>query len=270
MGVCKPLRARRPLGRCPSSLLTAVRSFSTLASTPSLRYPSVSRRITLAEVAFHAPAIVVPRPALFASSAFFDQRAKARTTAAIRAVESVTAAEVVVVVRPRSARYWLTSIVVAAACALTALAVMWFSPTVYDVHTMPLDTALVFIVALLASHFSDSLKTRLTPQRRRQEATSNAAKRCFDELGIARTRDRTGMLVYVSVAERALEVLTDEGLDPKLLGEAWEASLSRLRDAVRHANIGAFVDALESLAPPLEQLLPRQADDLNELSDEVA
>lgn len=200
---------------------------------------------------------------------FFDDAAKRRTTEAIREIELTTSAEVVVSVSPRASRYHLTTIGFAAACALIAFLVMWFSPVVYDVRTIPLDVALTFVVTFAFAYFSDVVRGRFTPKGLRHAKVHAAATKAFTDLGIAKTKERTGMLVFVSLLEREVELILDQGFDRDKLGSDFETAKASLAAAVQRRDIDAFEEALKCLARPLSTLLPRQEDDVNELADEV-
>ena len=55
-----------------------------------------------------------------------------------------------------------------------------------------------------------------------------AARAAFVDQGISRTRGRTGILVFVSLFEREVEVVADVGVDPVLLGEDWTRAVAAL------------------------------------------
>jgi putative membrane protein len=210
--------------------------------------------------------MVAPMP----KRSFFDAAAKARTTETIREIESLTAAEVVVTVRPRAAAYFRSSLLFAAACAAVVLTVMMVSPRVYDVRTIPLDTALTFLVALPFAHFSEWLKRRLTPRSRRHANVKAAALKAFQELGIEKTRDRTGLLVFVSLLEREVLLVPDEGIQVELLSNAYRSAEQYMRQAVEKRDLDGFLEALRALGPSLAELFPRLEGDENELCDHVA
>jgi putative membrane protein len=205
-----------------------------------------------------------------ARDSFFDDAAKARTTSAIRRIEEQTAAEVVVAVRPRAAWYLPTTVTAGAVAGVVAFLVMWFSPVVYDVRTIPLDVALTFLLVALVVHVSDICKRFLTPRSFKARATRALAQKVFAELGIDRTRDRTGMLVCVSWLERDVALVADEGIARSGVASEFLGIETALADAVRSRDVSAFVEALGRLGPVLGARLPRRDDDSNELSDTVA
>jgi putative membrane protein len=202
--------------------------------------------------------------------AFLLPDAKRRATEAIRAIESQTSVEVVVTVRHAAERHVATSAVFGAGVAALVLVVMLVSPQVYDVRTMPLDGLVAFVLAALTCHFVPALKRLLTSKKRRRDAATRGAARAFAELGIAKTKQRNGVLVFVALFERTAIVVADEGVPTSLLGEAYDASVSRLSSYVAAVDFEAFLEALRGFGPLLAGVLPRRPDDENELCDDVA
>jgi putative membrane protein len=202
--------------------------------------------------------------------AFLLSEAKRRTTESIRALEAKTSAEVIVTVRPAAERHLATSAVFGGGVAALVLVVMLVSPRVYDVRTMPFDALLAFVLAALACHFVPGLKRRLTPKKRLLAAAERGASQAFGELGIAKTRQRSGVLVFVALFERTAVVVADEGVPTTLLGEGYEARVSELARAVAAGDFEGFLAALTAFGELLAGVLPRRPDDVNELTDEVA
>jgi len=148
--------------------------------------------------------------------------------------------------------------------------VMLLSPQVYHVVTMPLDALLAFVLAALACHFVPSLRRALTPKRRLLEAAERGARAAFAELGVEKTRQRSGVLVFVALFERTAVVVADEGVPTRLLGDAWDARRRELAQSVETRDFEAFLAALGGFGPLFAAVLPRRPDDANELADEVA
>jgi putative membrane protein len=201
---------------------------------------------------------------------FLEAAAKQRTSAAVRGVEARTAVEVVVAVQRRAARYVTTSIVFGSVCAALALAVMWFSPRVYDVRTMPLDAALTLLAGAAAAAKIPGLRRLLTPKRTLERQAHRAATAAFSALGIEKTRGRTGLLVYVALFERTVVLVPDSGI-PAVAVTGPLASVGRsLSAAVAALDFDAFLVALDGLGSACGAVLPRRTDDENELCDDVA
>lgn len=92
----------------------------------------------------------------------------------------------------------------------------------------------------------------------------------FFELGVHKTRDRTGILILISLFERRVQLLADEGINAKVPPEAW-AEVVRTITAGLHDGkpCDALCAAIGCCADILEQHFPRRSDDHNELPDLV-
>jgi putative membrane protein len=123
------------------------------------------------------------------------------------------------------------------------------------------------VIATVLVNRITPLKRVLVPRRRMVERALVAARSHFVEQGISVTRDRSGILVYVSLLERTACVVADVGIDQSKLGEAWIKKLAELEGAVRREDPAAFAATLKELGPILEGPYPVREDDVNELPD---
>ena len=88
--------------------------------------------------------------------------------------------------------------------------------------------------------------------------------------GVADTRGRTGVLLYVGVSERRAVVLADLGVRRAAPAEPWARATAAIDQAVaRGEPASALPPLILALADLCSACLPRQDDDENELSDEV-
>ena len=201
---------------------------------------------------------------------FLAPSAKQRTSQAIVAIEAQTAVEVVVAVRRRAARHVLTSVAFGAACGLTSFLVMWFSPQIYDVGTMPIDVLVSSVLGAGLCAAVGPLRRALTPKHFARKSAESAASRAFTELGIDKTRGRTGLLVYVALFERAVVLVPDSGIPAAAVGDALAGIRAAAVNAVERRDLEGFLAELARLGPGCAAVLPRQAGDENELCDHVA
>lgn len=204
--------------------------------------------------------------------AFLDDRGKEALRGAVRAVEERSAAEVVILVRERSGPYLHASLLSGAIAAYLTLWFQLFSPWEYSLLLIQLAPAAVgTAIGMLTSVLPD-LQRLLTPRHIREGYVRTKARAAFHDQGIADTRGRTGILVYVSRLEREAEVLADRGVRDAVDAQAWEraASLIRASAGRRMPDAAALAIAIASLGDLLQPVLPRSADDVNELADDIA
>jgi uncharacterized membrane protein len=93
----------------------------------------------------------------------------------------------------------------------------------------------------------------------------------FEQLGMARTAERNGALVYVSLEDRRLAVIGDAGLHARVGQDYWEALVARVSGDLRAGRVReGLVTAVQELGAVLRAHFPRRPDDRNELGDEVS
>ncbi|WP_434384583.1 hypothetical protein [Melittangium boletus] len=202
------------------------------------------------------------------ASPYFTDAARAQAATTVQAIESRTAAEVVIAVNARSGHYRHTDYLVGFGVSLAALVAMLYLPQEFPLETFPVGVALAFVAGVLVLQLLPGVRRRLTASALLDEAVRTTARAAFVDQGITRTTGRTGILVFVSLYERRVEVVTDLGVDPAALGEEWKRALAGVASAVAGSRDPApFFQALLALTPPLERVLPRSPDDVNELPD---
>jgi uncharacterized membrane protein len=91
----------------------------------------------------------------------------------------------------------------------------------------------------------------------------------FSRLGVADTRTRNGILVYVLLAERDIEIVVDRGFSERLAEPAWAEICSEMSAAFRDGDYGAgAVWAIGRLNALAVAHFPARPGDRNELPDE--
>jgi putative membrane protein len=199
---------------------------------------------------------------------FLDAAARAAFTTAIEAIEGASAAEVVVAVRRRSAAYLHANVAIGAAVAIAGLAAMLFSAHDFALTSILVDPFVVGGLAGAAVELLPGIKRLLSPRRMRRREVLRAARATFVERGVHRTRDRSGVLVYISWLEREVVLVPDSGIERVLAGDTGNDATRTLTAAIRDGG-GAVARELGRLAPALGAGMPRRADDTNELPDDV-
>ncbi len=97
------------------------------------------------------------------------------------------------------------------------------------------------------------------------------ARALFARLGMHRTAERHGVLIYLAVEDRKLAVVGDEGIHGRVGSSHWHGVRDRMVEKIREgAPREAIVAAIEEIGRALAEHYPRRPDDLNELDDQVS
>ena len=93
----------------------------------------------------------------------------------------------------------------------------------------------------------------------------------FAKLRVWDTEANNGVLIYLLLAERAIEIVADRGLNRHVSQEAWREIVARMGQAFREARFeDGLTQALEEVsALPVQHFpLAKNQSDRNELPDE--
>jgi putative membrane protein len=199
---------------------------------------------------------------------WLSDKARSKVRDGIVALEATSGAEVVATVCARSGHYRHADYLVGALFALLALLFYLFYPEpLFDDVAVVLVVASFAVGAVLCASVS-AVRRLFLSRKLMNEEVRKAARAKFVEQGIGRTTGRTGILVYVSLFERRVEVVPDIGIPVQQLGKRWEDAVALL-DTSAKKGVEAFLAALAATGPMLTEAVPRAADDVNELPDDV-
>ncbi len=93
----------------------------------------------------------------------------------------------------------------------------------------------------------------------------------FEELGMHRTRDRNGVLIYLSVADRKLAVIGDDAIDQRVPDNFWNDVLGLLKlHLVAGRAADGLVEAVHMVGEKLRTHFPLKVDDSDELPNDIS
>lgn len=191
-----------------------------------------------------------------------------RISAAIQAAERRTTGEIVCVLARHSAESTVLPIVLAAVAAL-ALPWLLVSLTALPVAII-LSLQLALFLALAALLTLPRVRASLLPRATRQAIAHRAAMEQFVLRGIGRTEGRTGVLVFVSLAERYARIVADEAIASRVAQAEWQGAIDALIDHMREGRIAdGFVVAIERCGGVLATHFPVKPGDRGELPDRI-
>ena len=92
----------------------------------------------------------------------------------------------------------------------------------------------------------------------------------FQARGLTRTRDRTGILIYVAAAEHYAEIVPDIGIADRVDAAIWRETVADLIDAIRDGRTAdGLITAVRRAGHVLAEKAPPYPDDLDELRNKV-
>ena len=93
----------------------------------------------------------------------------------------------------------------------------------------------------------------------------------FKKLKMHETKDRNGVLIYLSVNDRKFAIIGDAGINKVVPEEFWNENKEMM---ISHFKKGEFaiglIKGIEKAGEQLKQFFPYQDNDVNELSDEIS
>jgi putative membrane protein len=211
-----------------------------------------------------------------------------RVSAAVAAAEGHSAGEIVTILTERSSTYRDVALAWCALVAFLALgAFAVLTPFYLGIidwllgewqHQWTPSEVLEFALLAVALKFGgmwlmqlwQPLRLFLVPRRVRNRRVRERAVTCFKVGAERRTHGRTGILIYLSLAEHRAEIVADEAIativDAEVWGEAMAAMLTELRAG--HVADG-LIAAVEQVGAVLAKHFPRAEGDINELPDRL-
>lgn len=175
--------------------------------------------------------------------------------AAIRAAEQRSSGQLVCVLAHASSNYAHVPILWASTLALLLPwpLIYWTDWSVQRIFVCQLA---LFLVAGLALSWMP-LRLALVPRPVRRARAHRAAIEQFFLRHVSHTDNRSGVLIFVSLAERYARIIADEGVAAKVPNAEWQAAIDTLIPHMRDGRIAAgFIAAIERCSAVLAAHAP--------------
>ncbi len=215
----------------------------------------------------------------------FNQEELAEIKNAVKEAESKTSGEIASAFIKESDDYAVYELLFALCCGfIYFVIIMFFAGTIeqtvkqmfWDYSTQHLlifygfspflVTGIFYLLANLS--FIDRL---VVPRSVMARKVNQRAVRHFMESGVYNTRDRTGILIFVSSLEHRVELLADSGIDEKIPQEKWDSIVGHIIAGVKsNQAVKHLCESIRECGTLLAEHFPIQADDVNELKDDIA
>ncbi|MDH0748514.1 hypothetical protein N5D61_19510 [Pseudomonas sp. GD03842] len=179
-----------------------------------------------------------------------------QVASAIEAVERATDAELVTVLAANADDYAYVPLIWAGLAALFIPGLINFYPGWLSANQLLLAQIATFIVVAVVCRLP-AVVTRLVPRSVRHWRAGNMARRQFLEQNLHATANGTGMLIFVSEAERYVEIIVDDGIARRVDDEVWRTLVDVFTQQVaRGQTLEGFLGCIRACGEVLADQVP--------------
>jgi putative membrane protein len=196
--------------------------------------------------------------------------------AAVEKAEKSTAGEIVCMVHAASYHYPMSNVIGAAALSLPAALAMtpllggWLWIGTQNMWVFLSILVPAFVLAHWVVKHIPWLKRIFISNREMAEEVEEAAVTSFFRHGLYRTKDGTGILIFISVFERKVWILADAGIDAKVPADHWRSVVAGITEGIRNKQAAAAIClAVDTIGRSLAEHFPVAPDDINELENVI-
>ncbi len=186
---------------------------------------------------------------------------------AIKEAESHTSGEVVPVILRKSDFYPVAHFRLALIVSILFAIMTYYNYDFNDPIILIWSQVPGMIVGFLLAYIP-ALKRLFTTNAEMQEEVHQRAIQIFHENKVSMTKGRTGIMIFISLLERKVEVLADCGINEKVEKNYWNDLVQTLIGHLKEGKaVEGIIAAIESCGKSLKESFPREDDDKNEIPD---
>lgn len=200
---------------------------------------------------------------------FLGDADKSRIEEAVRQAETQTSGEFVTVIAAKSSDYLYLPTLAAAGIVLLLSGLVLLLPFEPRIDLFYAGQVAAFILLALAFRWPP-LKMALVPRSLQEERARRHAHQLFLDLGLSSTKGRTGVLLFVSVAEHYVEIIADRGIQEHADPAVWDRIVADFTAKVRAGQVAdGFIDAIAACTAVMAEHHPWRPGDVNELPNRL-
>lgn len=133
------------------------------------------------------------------------------------------------------------------------------------------DQEISVINAIKVAEKNTSGEIRIHLENETKKPSLGRAKEVFLFLKMNDTKDRNGVLIYVSVLNKQIVILGDTGINELVPNNFWEEEIQLLKDFfIKNEFKEGLIAAVKKVGEKLQLFFPYQKNDTNELSDQIS
>lgn len=211
----------------------------------------------------------------------FSDSDLARIKSAVKEAENTISGEIVPVIVDRSGRYTIANYkgaILGASIAFLILVLLDRYVFTDVENALFYDPVFIFFLATVGGMLGAILPNLFAPIKRalinRQyldNATRQRAECAFLEEEVFNTKQRTGIMIFISFFEREVMVVADKGISKVVEQKVWDKIVTDLLTSIRNEKM---VEGIETAIKKCGEILYEKGflkteDDVNELTDDL-
>ena len=184
-----------------------------------------------------------------------SEQDRARIAAAIHAAEQKTAGDIVCVLMRSSSSYSYAPLLWASFIALLSPWALIAATQISVVRILALQVV-IFVVAGLLLMWTP-LRMALVPRAVKRTRAHRAGMEQFFARGITQTKNRMGVMIFVSLAEHYAHVVADDGIAARVDHAVWRETVDALTSQIAQGRIAdGFVAAIGRCGAVMAEIAP--------------
>ncbi len=180
---------------------------------------------------------------------------RARIAAAIHAAEQRTAGDIVCVLMRSSSSYSYAPLLWASFVALLSPWALVAATQLSVTRILALQVAIFFVVGLALMY--PPLRMALVPRAIKRTRAHRAGMEQFFARGVAQTKNRMGVMIFVSLAEHYAHVVADDGIASRVDHMVWRTTVDALTTHIGQGRVAdGFIAAIELCGNVMAEIAP--------------
>lgn len=200
---------------------------------------------------------------------YLNDNEKQNISKEIENLELQSSAELVAVVTKRSASYkYISSLITISFLALLSMILVFFTQ-ISSLFLLEIQLFIFITLYLLLEKF-DNIIMMILPKSYKYNIAKEYANKQFLNLGLNRTKTNQALMFFVSLDEKYVEIIADDTISSKIPNEYFQEIVDAfILDVKNNQLSNGYLKAIQTCSHKLIQEFPIQANDKNELANDV-
>lgn len=147
---------------------------------------------------------------------------------------------------------------------------MWFNKSAKDFFSESQKNNIVKAIQVAEKNTSGEIRVHIAGKCK-LESIRTCAEITFSQLEMDKTQLKNGVLIYLSLRDRAFSIIGDQGINDLVEENFWGDVKNLMQKHFREEHFDkGLIEAITLVGEKLKAFFPYQSDDINELPDDIS